>query len=108
MGVLMNLDGFKLKDVQTFLQLCQIAEAEGITDLRFVRQQLQRHIDRQFVVAIATKVKGKRTGNMPPEIKAELCPSCGRKSLVPAAPLEGLQRVGCKPCGYSAVIGEVR
>jgi len=106
-----NFNAYKGKDLQTFLSMLNQFESDGVSDIRFVRERIQRHIDGHFAVSRPQKVQDRRERakmKLPPEIKAELCPSCGRMSLMPAAPLEGLQRVGCKHCGYSAVIGEAR
>jgi len=103
-GVLMDFAAYDGRTLQNFLTLLNQCDGQGITDTRLIRGQLQHYLDGRF--ASAAIVERSVTPKTPrPRLKPEKCPSCGKMSLLPASPLEGLQRIGCKLCGYSQVVG---
>ncbi len=96
----LNIGNFNLKTIHRFQALLNQFESEGVTDIRFVRQQLQRVIDTQH---------RNNRGAMRRDITAERknrtsCPSCGRGWLNPIHNKDGLNLLGCSACRYSEVV----
>ncbi len=98
----MNFAAYSGKDLQNFMAMLNLCESSGITDIRFVREQLQSHI--QGTYATAKVLRNKRRKDIPEERKPVMCPSCKKITLRQAAMFEGVKRLGCR-CGYSEVTG---
>ncbi len=104
MGVLMvNLDAFKLRDIQVFIHVLNQCEIEGYSDIVVLRQRLYEHLARS--TEVLGKVGRKIPGKIPGKIQYTVCPSCGAKSIVRQQVEEHLVINICKkPCGYSEVV----
>lgn len=94
-------DAYKNRDLQNFIAMLTQCEAEGITDIRFIRERIQQRINEQY-----------RERRSPQQMKAKrkpkyiTCPSCKKGVLVGPYNVEGLKVVRCsKKCGYSEAIG---
>lgn len=95
----MKFNAFTNRDIQNAIQLLNHFEAGGVTDIRFVRQRLQDHINTNMVAARLVENKSTKR-----HIDHQTtCPSCGKQSLGPAASFDGLLRVACA-CGYSQLV----
>ena len=101
---MLNLDAYKNRDIQNIQAILIQAEVKGITDIRFVRDQLQEHINKAFRKRRMPKaVKERRNSAM--QGSRKICPSCGNGVLIAACNVENIRRVRCsKKCGYSEVI----
>lgn len=92
-------DAFKKSELQTFMALLSQFESSEVTDIRFVREKLQRYLDNAFVVARADRVRYRL--NTPKEMRPKLCPSCGKVTLLyKSKSIEGYPVNTCK-CGYT-------
>ena len=96
---MLNLNVYSNKELQHFLAMLNQCESAGISDVRFVRQQIQRHIESQYR---EQKVRARQAGPVK-EIKSKTCPSCGQSLLIPVQNREGLNILGCKKCRYSEI-----
>lgn len=77
MDMLMNLGAFRKSDLQNCLALLTIAEADGITDARFLRQRIQNHIDQQHR---STAVMAAKYRRRPDNIT--ICKVCGKPAVI--------------------------
>lgn len=93
---MIKLGVFSRSDLQNCLQLLNEFEADGVVDIRFVRQRLYEHISAGSMVVKVAARKEKRS--------ARKCPSCGRGVLLPVASIDGLYRIGCNRCYYSELV----
>ena len=96
---MLNLNVYSNKELQHFLAMLNQCESSGVSDVRFVRQQIQRHIESQYR---EQKVRARQAGPVK-EIKSKTCPSCGQSLLIPVQNREGLNILGCKKCRYSEI-----
>ena len=101
MGVLMKLDAFGLKDLQTTNALLNLFEAEGINDIRFVREQIERHISNSRLEARVEYTQFKSG-----QRKQPVCPQCGSNRWRPNKDTNGEMYVLCKDCQYSELLGD--
>jgi len=98
----MNLSAYNLKDIQSFIALLNQFEAEGISDVRFVRERLSRSLTKR--VGTVGRVKKRRTVQ-PPVPALPDCPSCKVGRIVGPWSIDGLKIVRCSlKCGYSRVV----
>lgn len=95
MGVLMRLDAYTSKDLQHVWQILAMAEADGVTDIRLVREMINNHIYQRKSARI------NRQGNT----SAMLCPECGSAMVVMR--VDDLDIAACGKCRWSRVITEV-
>ena len=94
----MNFDAYNHKDLQHCFQLLNQCEAEGVTDIRFVREALHKHLYKPQKVRHVRQKKVQQQ-------KKLTCPSCNGAFLVGPYKLDGLLIIRCsKKCGYSEVI----
>lgn len=91
----MNFNAYNNKDLQHCVQLLTQCEANGITDVRFIREKLHRHI---YKIQSDKPIRGKRR-----IAKKVICPECGG-SMRPIANGDGLNILGCGKCRYSEVV----
>jgi len=92
--------------VQMFMSALNQCESAGITDIRFVRQQMQWSMNGRFRAAEVKKLAARR--EVRKAIRAytpRTCPECGRQMKNPVS-MGGMILVGC-PCGYSEVLQNV-
>lgn len=107
---------------QEFLALLNMCEADGVTDIRFVREYVQRSVDDDFRSgrlrmsgeAKRRAVRGKKVDGMakingvPAGVK--VCPECGRGRLWPALGDDGVTPLPenvwvCGVCRWSEMRG---
>jgi len=89
----MKLNAFSVRDVQTFLTLIELAEADGLSDIGLLQEHLQTHLRLSLPPA--------GTNN---HLLTITCPECGQpmaRSIV-----DGLRLLTCKSCRYSQIIGD--
>ena len=96
---MLKLDAYSNKELQHFLAMLNQCETAAISDVRFVRQQIQRHIENQYR---EQKIRARQAGPIK-KIKSKTCPSCGQSLLIPVQNREGLNILGCKKCRYSEI-----
>lgn len=97
---MLNFSSYKYKDLQHFMQILTQCETEGVTDIRFVRDRLHKHLYKP------QKVR-KPVHRMTPEY---LCPKC-KYPMYPAkgekpgtfVAIEGKKIMVCGKCRYSEV-----
>ena len=95
----MNLDVYNLRDIQLFISLLNQFESKGVSDVRFVREQLSRSLTER-----AGKIGRVRRISSPTRTKLSVCPSCGKGVLVGPKIVDRLAIVRCSlKCGYSRV-----
>ena len=96
----MKFEAYSGRDLQNFLSMLNQCESSGVTDIRFVRERLQNHINKSFAERrTPERVKANRAANM------KLCQSCNQGVLIGPYSVDGLKIVRCsKKCGYSEVI----
>lgn len=104
---MLNLEGFSIRDLQNCLHLLTAAEADGITDARFLRARLSEVIERDRQTRSKTKRQNKLATAKLPMPRTTNCPSCGKMAVVESV-VDG-QRIGtCLTCRWSEYRGEVR
>ncbi len=96
---MINFRAYKAKDLQNFISFLNQSESEGVTDIRFVRERLQNHINSNYK---ATRLSKRRAGKVQ-KIESVTCPECGQSLMVPVLNNEGLKILGCKKCRYSEI-----
>ena len=101
MGVLMKLDSFGMANLQNTKALLSLFEAEGITDIRFVREQIERHISNSRLETRVEHTTFKRDQHKQP-----VCPQCGSNRWRPSKDTNGEMYVLCKDCQYSELLGD--
>lgn len=119
---MLSLEAYKLRDVQQFISLLNQFEAEGVSDVRFVRERLSRNLTERAgkvgrVIGVPPGNRGQTqfSGSMGSNVtdrkmkeKSGLSPiscDCGRGVLVGPYRLEGLIIVRCSmKCGFSKVV----
>lgn len=100
---MLDFISFKNRDIQNCIQLLNIFEADGVTDIRFVREQLQNHINEQFKTATNIKIKqNKHTRNL--KRNTPRCPSCGSFNWQIGKRIGGVKYNGCPDCYYSEMV----
>lgn len=95
---MLNLEAFSGRDLQHMRMLLQqmINDSVSATDaLSAVNRELSNRMT-------ATP----QSDTLSPILGMAVCPACG-SLLRPAAPIEGLIRMGCSKCRYSKIIREV-
>lgn len=93
-----NLGAFNTKDIQTFNALLSVFEGKGVTDSRFMREKIERHLhDKRVAIRLTKRVVSKEAARKRKAVV--LCPDCG-KIMVKEAWLGGMHLRGCS-CGYS-------
>jgi len=118
----MNFMAYKLSETQNMLQMLNQCEAEGVTDVRFVRQRLHDHISAEMVkkereyrkTVPRTQRLAQRAGLADKTIT--ICSSCGSAAVVekvnisPATMIgDGLRSAivcinpGCRHTEYSSM-----
>lgn len=96
----MKLTAYTNKALQHFMAMLNQAENTGVTDIRFLRQRIQRHLESQYrEMTVKT-----RKYNKVKRVNSKTCPECGQALMVPVLNNEGLQIIGCKKCRYSEII----
>ena len=83
MDLLNGMAAFSVKDRQHCISMLNIFEGLGITDIRFVRQSLQRDIDAKYTATIKKSKK-----YQPDNITS--CSACGKSAIV--VPLSSTDR----------------
>jgi len=101
---MLHLEVYPLKTVHHCLTIMNQMEAEGITDIRFIREKLFNEVhsrsqnDRLQIIK-AKKDYKKKSKNW------RQCPSCGKGFLSPVMTGEDLKVWGCPKCRYSELVG---
>lgn len=106
--VFQNID---TKTLQQFMVLANVFEAQGVTDLRFVRDRIERNIHDRFL-----EINKARAAGDPATVKAarhltssrrkqptHLCPECGKTMTLTTIGDE--QIIVCQSCRFSRYIG---
>lgn len=93
------------RDLQNTMSLLNQFEAEGVTDIRFVRQRIQGHLDERFKTAQVKKIKEVKEARATRSIKPARCPSCGSDNWHEGKVLDGVVYDGCGDCYYSRRVG---
>ena len=106
MDLLMNLSAFDLGVIQSFMAVATVAEAEGITDLRFLRQRMQEHLDREHLekkkqFRLAKMNQTRVTDTM--SITTNRCPSCKQGILIKRK-VDDIQYEACPLCRFSRMV----
>lgn len=97
MGVeMLKLSAFKLGTIQDCMHILNECEAEGITDIRFVRQRLAEYIHTDGLTA---NINMRRESKQHRKVKISPCPECG--SPLNTIAVDGLAIVACKNCRWS-------
>ncbi len=73
------------------MQLLNQCESEGITDIRFVREALHKHIFKPQKIRLIKRKNGTPT-----------CPECG-SPMYPVTTDTSIKIIGCGKCRYSEV-----
>jgi Zn ribbon nucleic-acid-binding protein len=94
---MLNLSVYKNKDLQNFIAIINQCEGKGVTEIRFVREKIQNHLDKEFMELIKDSKKIKKIKSK------EICPSCKKGSFDRIYNEEGLNLFGCKKCRYSEI-----
>ena len=98
---------FGRRDLQTLLLILDTAEAEGITDTRFLKTRIANFIDDDYRKRNQLHVKTRVARRKAPT----KCPQCGKgvmrlaldeKGMV--LEVDGMKIIGCRSCRYSEVI----
>lgn len=97
----LNFNVYKGRELQHFLAMLNQCETAGVTDIRFIRERLQNHINTTFNTGRVRRF-GKPASMGTSQFKT--CPSCEKGLLMPVINREGLNIVGCKRCRHSEVI----
>lgn len=98
--IMIDLSAFKGRDIQLCLHLLNLVEAEGVTDIRFVRQRLQVAIEQSLrPVAVVQKKRYRAIGPV------KKCPVCGMRMGPVNTGGEKIKILGCRNCRYSEVVG---
>lgn len=84
---MINLDGYSLGQLQDIRSLLTMAEAEGLTDIRFARQRIEEHIRRATVTARAKYGRYRSSGGRGKPGRERLtgrgvCSVCGAEARV--------------------------
>lgn len=101
----MVIDNYDFNTLQTFLSLLNQLESDGISDVRFARESIQRKIDEQHV-QIKSQIRISNKSLKQAAKSAPLCPSCGKTRLQPVY-LDNdssVNVIGCRLCRYSEVV----
>lgn len=96
----MNFEAYTGKDLQNFLSMLNQCEKTGVTDIRFVREKLQGHIDNQALKWRAIIRSDKKIS----EKIAKTCPECGSPRWVKDADETGVIFLECKSCRFSVLV----
>ena len=99
---MLNLDVYNLSMKQNFMALLNQFESEGITDIRFVRQRVQRHID--TASNIPTAVKRVRVRVTPSVVVRCPDPKCNAILIPVNTGGEDIKILACPSCRFSKVI----
>jgi len=102
----MNLNAFELRDIYLFMTISTLFETEGITDIRFIRQRLQNHIDQYMAEMRKASMMAKNENKISVQNKINAltkCPSCENGFLVKKI-VEGLHYEACPRCRYSRIL----
>ncbi len=92
---MLSLDAYSGRDLQNFMQMLNQCESAGVTDIRFVRESLHKHL------YSPQKIRPVRPGKT--KTPEYLCPGCGRPmDYVPNN--AGLKILGCGSCRFSEVV----
>ena len=98
-----NLDVYNLRTKQNFMSLLNQFEAEGITDIRFVRERVQRHIE---TAGVGTPGVYKRTRKV--RVPVIRCSEDGCNAIMRRAVIgetDGdLKIFVCPECRFSKVV----
>jgi len=94
---MLNLKVYKNRELQNLIAVINQCETKGVTDIRFVREKIQNHLDIEFRELIQQDRKIKKVKTK------ELCPSCGKGSFDKIYNEENLNLFGCKKCRYSEI-----
>jgi len=100
---MLKINNYNGRDIQTFLSLLNQLEADGVTDIRFARERIQRKLDQQRL-EIKSRVMIDSRGEKALRRAAKICPSCGRTRLESWPNNDGLNIKGCRVCRYSEVV----
>ena len=103
----MDLKLFNMRDVQNFTSFLSMFEGEGVTDIRFVREEIERFMNgkRAEIKHAAIKSRRLQRSQRQPPLKTKVCPECGNlmtESIL--LPEESSVVLGCKHCRYSEVV----
>lgn len=102
MGML-KIDVFSVADRQNFLALLNVSEAAGITDIRFLREQIQKSITDE---ALKSRLESTHIRKEDRIHKRTLprCPKCNSVRWRTSKDLDGELYTLCKDCQYSELV----
>ncbi len=101
----MKLDVYRLRDIQTFIALAAQFEAEGITDVRFVRVKLSEHL--RAKAGEIPRVDRRRypaTAKQPPRPDYGKCPQCDKPLWPVDTGDNDITILGCWGCRFSKMV----
>lgn len=97
-----NLEIFNGKELQRFIAIINQCENKGITDIRFVRTQIQDTLAFRFKEQhLSIKKEERKQKQVIRSLK--ICSNCGKSILEPIVNNEGLNIFGCRKCRYSEI-----
>ena len=76
---MLNFNAYKSKDLQNFLSLLNQFESEGVTDVRFMRQRIENHIQSQSWAT--TRAAPYQSSNRPAD-NYTTCAICGAPAVI--------------------------
>ena len=107
----MMLQNIDTKTLQQFMVLANVFESQGVTDLRFIRERIERNIHDRFA-----EINKARAAGDPATVKAArhltssrrkqpapLCPECGKTMTRTVIGDEEI--IACRSCRFSRYIG---
>ena len=89
------------KELQNFIAMLNQCETEKITEIRYVRTEIEKYLHKSLYQKRVKEVKNKiRYKKYKKEFK---CPSCEKGYLQKVVNTEGLNIFGCPLCRYSEI-----
>lgn len=100
---MLNLDVYNLRTKQNFMAMLTQFESEGITDVRFIRQRVQNHIEKSSAGSgPIQRVKRVRKTRIPIVRCPE--PDCGTVMRFANTGDEDIKVLVCPKCRFSKVV----
>lgn len=98
---MLKITAFKLGTIQDCMHILNECEAEGITDIRYVRKMLSEYIlELGKEARLVTISEKKRISAM-----RDPCPECGKPLTRTEA--DGLVVLACRYCRWSGIEGKI-
>ena len=103
MGI--NLKAHSNGKLQDFKSLLNQFEAEGISDIRFIRQRIENHLTGEFREMRQMAPRKNRPKRESVKV-SPVCPQCGSQRWRPNQDVDGEMYVLCKDCQYSELLSK--